>query len=113
MAFPVPHAIYALLIVLPPLTLLIAIPLILGWVKPNAWYGVRTRKTRSSPEIWYRANRTGGIYLVAATLIAVLLWALLLPVAMPQGVRALLNLVILGACELAASVAILTRVAKM
>jgi uncharacterized membrane protein len=113
MAIPVPHVLYGLLIVLPPLTLLVAIPLILGWVKPNPWYGVRTSKTRSSPEIWYRANRMGGIWLVVATLIAVGAWAILLLVPLGEGVRVPLELAILAVCDLVACGVILARVAKL
>lgn len=101
------------MIVLPPLTLLIAFPLVLGWVKPNPWYGVRTPKTRSSPEIWYRANRMGGIYLTVATLIALLLWALLWPLHLGEALRVALDLLLLAACELVACALMLARVAKM
>jgi uncharacterized membrane protein len=47
----------------------LAIPLIAQKVPPNVWYGFRTRKTLSSPEIWYPANRRSGIYLLAAGLV--------------------------------------------
>jgi uncharacterized membrane protein len=42
----------------------IGLPMARGRVKPNAWYGFRTPKTFSSPEIWYAANRVGGIDLI-------------------------------------------------
>lgn len=113
MAIPVPHVLYVLMIVLPPLTLLIAFPLLLGWVKPNPWYGVRTRKTRSSPEIWYRANRMGGICLAVATMIALLLWAVLWPLDIGNALRVGLDLLILAACDLLACAVMLARVAKM
>jgi uncharacterized membrane protein len=113
MTFPVPHVLYVLLAVLPPLTLLVSIPLILGWVKPNPWYGVRTRKTRSSPGIWYRANRMGGICLALATLIALALWALLLPLDLGNALRVAADLLILAICDLAACAVMLARVAKM
>ncbi len=113
MAFPVPHSLYVLLIVLPPFTLLISIPLVLGWVKPNPWYGVRTRKTRSSPEIWYRANRMGGICLIVATLLALAVWALLLPLDLGNALRVALELAVLAICDLAACAVMLARVAKM
>ena len=38
----------------------VSIPLALGKVPPNWLYGFRTRKTMSSPEIWYPANRALG-----------------------------------------------------
>ena len=44
----------------------LAIPMILQRVKPNPWYGFRTRKTLSDPDIWYPANRYAGKALLAA-----------------------------------------------
>jgi uncharacterized membrane protein len=52
----------------------LAIPLILRKVRPNPWYGFRTRKTLSHGKIWYAANRyagkalllAGGVIVVAA-----------------------------------------------
>ena len=38
----------------------ISIPLILGKIPPNHWYGFRTRKTLSNKEIWYKANKYMG-----------------------------------------------------
>jgi len=38
----------------------INVPLALGKIPPNWFYGFRTRKTLSSPEIWYPANRAAG-----------------------------------------------------
>jgi uncharacterized membrane protein len=38
----------------------LCIPLILGKVPPNAWYGFRVPKAYASDEHWYRINRYGG-----------------------------------------------------
>jgi uncharacterized membrane protein len=38
----------------------ISVPLILGRVPPNSFYGFRTTKTLSDPKIWYEANRVSG-----------------------------------------------------
>ncbi|CAG0937065.1 hypothetical protein TFLX_05971 [Thermoflexales bacterium] len=38
----------------------IAIPLILRRVKPNYWYGFRTKRTLSDPKIWYEVNAYFG-----------------------------------------------------
>jgi len=38
----------------------ISIPLLYEKIKPNNWYGFRTRKTFSSEEIWYKANKYMG-----------------------------------------------------
>jgi serine/threonine protein kinase len=41
----------------PALVIGTAIPLVMGVVPPNRWYGVRTPKTFSSLDLWYKANR--------------------------------------------------------
>ena len=38
----------------------ISVPLIMGKVPPNWFYGFRTRKTLSDSKIWYEANRLSG-----------------------------------------------------
>jgi uncharacterized membrane protein len=38
----------------------LGVPLMLQSVKPNRWYGFRTPKTLSDPEIWYAVNRVTG-----------------------------------------------------
>jgi uncharacterized membrane protein len=58
----------------------VAIPMVIGVVPPNRLYGFRTRKTLSSPEIWYRANRVSGWFMIAACIVAItfnlILWTL-------------------------------------
>ena len=46
---------------------LLSIPLIGGLIPPNRGYGIRTRKTVSDPQLWYRANRFGGWALLLAS----------------------------------------------
>ena len=54
---------------------IIAIPLALRMIGPNAWYGFRTPETLADPELWYSANAFAGrAMLVAAIVSAVLLW---------------------------------------
>jgi uncharacterized membrane protein len=53
-------------IFVPVIIILVALPLILEKVPPNGLYGFRTPKTRSSPQVWYPANRMSGIYLALA-----------------------------------------------
>lgn len=48
---------------------LAAIPLVLGAIPRNGWYGVRTPKTLSEDRIWYKANRFGGWLLLFSSLI--------------------------------------------
>ena len=43
----------------------LAIPLILGLVPRNWFYGVRTPRTLASDEAWYPANHIGGVVLLA------------------------------------------------
>ena len=38
----------------------LAIPLALGNVPPNPWYGVRVRATRKDPRVWYYVNTRSG-----------------------------------------------------
>ncbi|MGO9261841.1 MAG: SdpI family protein [Bryobacteraceae bacterium] len=44
----------------PGMVALFALPMAIGKVPPNGAYGYRTRKTFSSPSIWYAANRFAG-----------------------------------------------------
>lgn len=58
------------------LIILFGIPLALGIIPRNRFYGVRTRKTLSEDAVWYPANRFGGwafiltglVYLTVAAL---------------------------------------------
>jgi uncharacterized membrane protein len=43
-----------------------SIPLIFNLVPPNRFYGVRTRQTLASRELWFRANRFAGRALLIA-----------------------------------------------
>lgn len=51
--------------------IVLALPLVLGLVPMNRWYGYRTPGSMSSPREWRRLNRIGGIVLLAAALLAV------------------------------------------
>ena len=50
------------------LILTASIPLVLGVVPRNRFYGIRTCKTMSDDGIWYPANRVGGWTLIIASL---------------------------------------------
>lgn len=104
---------YVLMIAVPVVLLGLSIPLIRGRVGPNFLYGVRTRKTLSSPEIWYKANRLGGIYLTVATLAALGVWGVLALCRMPitLWVPVCLN-VLVAFCGIAC-IAIVVQVRKM
>jgi hypothetical protein len=47
----------------------ISIPLIQRRVKPNYWYGFRTRRTLSDPQTWYDVNAYAGKRLLISGLI--------------------------------------------
>ena len=47
----------------------ISIPLILRLIPRNGIYGVRTLKTMSNDDIWYRSNRFGGwVFFISAVI---------------------------------------------
>ena len=50
----------------------LGIPLLLGRIPPNAWYGCRTRKTLSTEKIWYPVNRVTGRYMIISGLAVIL-----------------------------------------
>lgn len=58
---------------LPTLIVILCLPLLLGKVAPNGYYGFRTAKTRSSPEIWYVANRVAAINFIVASAVGFVL----------------------------------------
>jgi uncharacterized membrane protein len=53
--------------------ILISIPLLIKAIKPNRFYGFRTRKTLSSPEFWYKANKYAAKELIAAGMVIIML----------------------------------------
>lgn len=61
------------------LLIVVAIPLILGKVPMNRWYGIRIPKAFESEHNWYEINRYGGKWLVAAGGIVALLGAVFWP----------------------------------
>ncbi|HZS94326.1 MAG TPA: SdpI family protein [Chloroflexota bacterium] len=48
----------------------LGMPLVLGWVQQNHLYGLRTRATYSSSEVWRRANVVAGKLIVLAGILA-------------------------------------------
>jgi len=113
MTSPVPHVLYGLVLVLPPLSVLLALPMILGWVRPNSWYGLRTRKTRSSRYLWYRANRLGGVYMVVATLVSIAAWGALAGSDLRDGLRLPIYLGIFFFFQCVGFAVLLVKVQKM
>jgi len=48
---------------------LLGLPMMFGKVKPNRWYGFRTKKTLNDEKIWYAANGYAGKWLIACGII--------------------------------------------
>ncbi len=73
------------LLKIPAVLIALAIPLVLGLVPPNRWYGYRTARSLNCPAEWSRLNRLAGLAVIAAALlsvaikVAVLLFVLGLP----------------------------------
>ena len=53
--------------------IVICIPLLNNSIKPNAFYGFRTPKAYSSPEIWYKTNRYGAEEVIASGVVMIIL----------------------------------------
>jgi uncharacterized membrane protein len=49
--------------------LIISIPMVIGKIPRNRFYGIRTRKTLSDERVWYAANRFGGWLFITSSLI--------------------------------------------
>ena len=47
----------------------LSIPLILGKVKPNGWYGFRVKTTMEDPAVWYAVNTYAGGWLLVTALV--------------------------------------------
>jgi uncharacterized membrane protein len=80
---------------IPGMMALLSLPMAMGMVPPNRFYGFRTAKTLSSPRIWYAANQRAGWLLFAAGVVSLLasLWITHMPGATPQVTQLLLTVV--------------------
>jgi uncharacterized membrane protein len=61
---------------------MISLPLILGRIGPNPFYGLRVKRTLDDPAVWYPANRVAAWWMLAAGALLMLVAAgvyLLLP----------------------------------
>jgi hypothetical protein len=56
--------------------ILAAIPLALGWIPPNRWYGFRFPGALFSPQLWYEINALGGKMFIAGLLLCASITAL-------------------------------------
>jgi len=55
---------------------LLALPLLLRWIPPNHFFGMRTATTLSRRDIWYSANAFAGGALLVASLVSMAAFAL-------------------------------------
>lgn len=60
-----------LLLTFPILATLYSLPLIFGWVGPNAIYGFRNERSRRDRATWYRANRIAGLSIILSMIFSV------------------------------------------
>ncbi len=79
--------------VLALLSLSLGIPLFLGKVPPNHWYGYRVRPyAMKDREIWYAVNRKGGKHLIIVSCVLTLLFVFtLFFVGDPTAQRTIMN----------------------
>jgi uncharacterized membrane protein len=61
----------SMLFCLGALVALAAVPLALGKVPPNSWYGFRTPATLSDARTWHLVNRACGRYFIASGLMMI------------------------------------------
>jgi hypothetical protein len=47
----------------------LSVPMIMGKIPPNGFYGFRVKKTMENPKIWYPVNSYSGKWLLAASLV--------------------------------------------
>jgi uncharacterized membrane protein len=75
----------------------ISLPLIAEKVKPNKWYGYRTRKTFANPRVWYLANKAMGFDMLLAGLAIALCPVLLILTgrSLPVIAAAIINLAVM------------------
>ena len=60
------------------LLVLATLPLVLGWVPPNRWYGFRFPGARLEPALWYQINAMGGRLFIAGLIMCALVNAVLI-----------------------------------
>jgi hypothetical protein len=55
---------------------LVSLPLLMGKIGPNPFYGLRVKRTLDDPAVWYPANRFAAWWmLAAAALLMIVAWA--------------------------------------
>lgn len=56
--------------------LLAAVPLALGWIPPNRWYGFRFPGAFYNPQLWYQINAMGGRMFIGGMVVCALVTGL-------------------------------------
>lgn len=56
-----------------PILILVSIPLVLRWVPPNRFFGLRVPSTLKNESVWYDANALSGRHLIVLGLLMVAL----------------------------------------
>jgi uncharacterized membrane protein len=76
---------------------LVSLPLIIGLIPPNRYFGFRNAKTLGDSAIWYRANRFAGFVVLSASAISAAL-IMMTPRVPPVVALAVPLLAAVGAC---------------
>jgi uncharacterized membrane protein len=92
---------------------ILCVPLLLGKVAPNGYYGFRTAKTMSSPEIWYVANRFAAINLIVASVVGLVLAMILIQRKVDATGGLLSSVVAISAVEGIAAVVSLVQASRL
>ena len=74
------------------LTITVSVPLVLGKVPPNRWYGIRFPACYRSEENWYRINRVGGWIVILWGVVLILYGAALFLFAEQLGIPPLFGI---------------------
>ena len=98
-----PPGVEFITVLLPIINILISLPLVLKLIPLNRWYGFRTRKTLSNPDIWYEANYKGGVGLIVASVVALVARTVIIG-SFDRGTGAVLSMFFLLGCMLVALV---------
>lgn len=55
----------------------LSVPLLLGKIPPNGWYGFRVPSTLYNPDVWYKVNRYAARWMLLSGIITVVAASLL------------------------------------
>ena len=100
---------------IPGMMALFSLPMAMGIVPPNRFYGFRTGKTLSSPRIWYAANQRAGWLLFAAGVISLLwnFWLTHIVHGMPLPMMRMWIAIIPASCAIGAVLAMFAYLRKL